>query len=263
MFSKLKHRLDRKSKRVVALLATITLLCSFTGCAGNEVSSTASDSVSSALQSTPVAESKDSQDPEVNSDTTGSSVAQNERGSGQSEFDFNEAVKNITLFNSKFSLPCTIKDLGEDFSYANLEYITSISDQKIVCVDLAYQGQEIGSAFLADCDIDDVLEDKEIFILSLGFATDYGYPNTEIRKEYLEASNRYSEVIPLELGGLSFATPLEELMEKLDYAATIDERDYAGIMLRDVSYTPLSNDGARLKFSYAKDIAYETYIQVK
>ena len=32
MFSKLKHRLDRKSKRVVALLATAILLCGFTGC---------------------------------------------------------------------------------------------------------------------------------------------------------------------------------------------------------------------------------------
>ena len=31
MFSKLKHRLDRKSKRVVALLATAILLCGFMG----------------------------------------------------------------------------------------------------------------------------------------------------------------------------------------------------------------------------------------
>ena len=32
MFSKLKHRLDRKSKSVVALLAMAILLCGFTGC---------------------------------------------------------------------------------------------------------------------------------------------------------------------------------------------------------------------------------------
>lgn len=263
MFSNIKFQIEKKVHRAAVLVATVALLCSFTGCASNGICSDIPDSVTSVLQSTSGSESKDSQNSEANYGNTSSFDTQIQQSSSQSEFDFNEAVKNITLFNSKFSLPCTIKDLGEDFSYANLEYITSISNQKIVCVDLAYQGQEIGSVFLADCDIDDVLEDKEIFILSLGFATDYGYPNTEIRKEYLEASNRYSEVIPLELGGLSFATPLEELMEKLDYAATIDERDYAGIMLRDVIYTPLSNDGACLKFSYADDIAYEIHIQVK
>lgn len=50
MFSKLKNRLDRKSKRVVALLATITLLCSFTGCAGSEASNAVTDSVTSVCQ---------------------------------------------------------------------------------------------------------------------------------------------------------------------------------------------------------------------
>lgn len=70
MFGKLKHRFDEKGKRAVALFATVTLLCSFTGCAGNEVSSTASDSVTSALQSTPDAESKDSVSSQVNSDNT-------------------------------------------------------------------------------------------------------------------------------------------------------------------------------------------------
>lgn len=180
-----------------------------------------------------------------------------------SEFDFDKAVKNITLFGNKISLPCTIEDFGDDFSFTNLEHITSVPGQNSVCVDLAYQDQEIGSVFLADCDINDNLEDKEIFILSLGFASDYGYPSADIRKEYLEAANRYSEAIPLELDGLSFATTAEELMEKLGSSAVDDEYDYAGILLRDISYTPLSDNEARIKFSYADDIAYEIYIQVK
>ena len=67
MFSKIKHGFDMKGKRVVALLATITLLCSFTGCAGSEASNAVLDSVTSVLQSTHVSESKDSQDSETNS----------------------------------------------------------------------------------------------------------------------------------------------------------------------------------------------------
>lgn len=53
MFSKLKHRLDRKSKRVVALLATAILLCGFAGCVGNEASNAVPNSATSALQITP------------------------------------------------------------------------------------------------------------------------------------------------------------------------------------------------------------------
>ncbi len=100
IFSKIKRGFDREGKRAVALLATITLLCSFTGCAGNEAGSAVPDSVTSVLQSTHVSESKDSQDSETNSDNTSSSDSQNEPCSSQSDFDFDEAVKNITLFGS-------------------------------------------------------------------------------------------------------------------------------------------------------------------
>ncbi len=76
MFSKIKQGFDREGKRAVALLATITLLCSFTGCAGNEAGSANSDSATSVLLSTPGVESKDSQG---YSDNINSSDAQNEQ----------------------------------------------------------------------------------------------------------------------------------------------------------------------------------------
>ena len=39
IFSKIKRGFDREGKRAVALLATITLLCSFTGCSNGETPS--------------------------------------------------------------------------------------------------------------------------------------------------------------------------------------------------------------------------------
>ena len=163
MFSKLKNRLDRKSKRVVALLATITLLCSFTGCAGSEASNAVPDSVTSVLQSTHVSESKDSQDSETNSDNTSSSDSQNEPGSSQSDFDFDEAVKNITLFGSKISLPCTIEDFGKDYSLLETN-LTTFGD--ISSCSILYQGKSIGTVSLIGYKNDGNLNDKKIVSLS-------------------------------------------------------------------------------------------------
>lgn len=203
MFRKIKRWFDMKGKRAVALLATITLLCSFTGCAGSEASNAVSDSVTSALQSTHVSESKDSQNSETNSDNISSSDSQNKQGSGQSDFDFDEAVKNITLFGSKISLPCTIADFGEDYSLSE-DSLTTFGD--ITSCSILYQGKSVGMVSLTGCKDGEPLNDKQIISLSLGFiAKDVG-ANDSLKEALYESRGWYSGLIEVDFAGLSFET---------------------------------------------------------
>lgn len=261
MFSKIKHWFDGKGKKTVALLATAALLCSFTGCTGNEASNSIPDSVTSALQSTPDAESKDSLSSEVNSDNTSSSEAQNEHSSGQSEFDFDEAVKSIMLFGSKISLPCTIADFGNDFTLNNDNIILSGHREKSVCVGLCYRGKEIGSVHLENCDVDEKLDDKKIYLLTLGFPSDYGYPNDEIRDMTFERDNHYSGIIEFELEGISFLTSKKDITERLgtphhNYEGTNFE---GKVNLLDMTYT---FDEKQMTFYFADERIYMILICV-
>lgn len=222
IFSKTKHGFDRKSKRVVALLATITLLCSFTGCAGNEASSANSDSATSALLSTPGVESKDSQG---YSDNINSSDAQNEQSDVQSDFDFDEAVKNITLFGSKISLPCTITDFGEDYSLSE-DSLTTFGD--ISSCSILYQGKSVGTVSLTGCKDGEPLNDKQIISLSLGFiAKDVG-ANDSLKEALYESRGWYSGLIEVDFAGLSFESTkveVESLFGKPDNSDD-DSADY-------------------------------------
>lgn len=222
MFSKLKHRLDRKSKRVIALLATVALLCSFTGCASNGICSDIPESVTSALQSTPVAESKDS---EVSSENISSSDTQNEQGNGQSEFDFDEAVKNITLFGSKISLPCTIEDFGDDYSLLETN-LTTFGD--ISSCSILYQGKGIGTVSLIGYKNDGNFNDKKIVSLSLGFiAKDVGASDS-LKNALYESRGWYNGLIEVDFAGLSFESTkveVESLFGKLNNSDD-DSADY-------------------------------------
>lgn len=222
MFSNVKHKLGEKGKRAVALFATVALLCGITGCAGNKVSSTVSNSVSSALQSTPVAESKDS---EVSSENISSSDTQNEQGNGQSEFDFDEAVKNITLFGSKISLPCTIEDFGDDYSLLETN-LTTFGD--ISSCSILYQGKGIGTVSLIGYKNDGNFNDKKIVSLSLGFiAKDVGASDS-LKNALYESRGWYNGLIEVDFAGLSFESTkveVESLFGKPDNSDD-DSADY-------------------------------------
>lgn len=212
MFSKLKRWFDVKGKRAVALLATAALLCSFTGCAGNEASNAIPDSVTSALQSTPDAESKDSVSSQVNSDNTSSSDAQTEQNSGQSEFDFDEAVKNITLFGTKISLPCTIASFGDDFSLNTepFEKALSSGENRVAC-NLLYKGKKIGTVAIADCTPEDDYNSRKIDTIMLGFSVDYSNWSEDYKKNYFQSSGWYQDLIEVELGGITFESSEEKV----------------------------------------------------
>ena len=81
MFSKLKHRLDRKSKSVVALLAMAILLCGFTGCERSTI-------------------------------PDGSEISYSETG-----FDIERIRKNVIVDGQAIEIPIKLKELPKDWTY--------------------------------------------------------------------------------------------------------------------------------------------------
>lgn len=203
MFRNIKHRLGKKGKRAAALLAAVILLCACTGCDKNETGSAAPNRITSALPSTPAEESEDLQSSEADS-----SDPQNGQSSGQSDFDFDEAVKSITLFDNNISLPCTIKAFGDDFSLDNAVPAIGIENQ-MFC-QLMYKEKMIGNVFLQDCKENDNFEEKQIVAMSLG-DTNGSYPFAEHTKAYMEKLGKYTDLIQLDFGGISMASNEEQV----------------------------------------------------
>lgn len=102
------NNIKQRFKTAAALPVMVAMLCGLAGCGKSETGSSAPLSSSSVPQSIPTDKST------ISSDNTDSLGAQ---GGGQSDFDFDAAVKNITLFGQKISLPCYWSDFGEDFSH--------------------------------------------------------------------------------------------------------------------------------------------------
>lgn len=210
MFSNIKNRFNKKGKRAAALLITVTMLCGFTGCGKSETGSSSTDSVTSTLQSTPTAESKDSQNPVINSDNIGSSGTQ---GNAQSDFDFDEAVKNITLFGQKISLPCYWSDFGEDFSHDD---IYRSGDGELSC-QLMYKGKIVGTIFFDKSADDENIAETEnipIILIVLGF-TDYGYPYDSHKESFLESIGYYTGLLELNFDGISMSSTETDIIAKV------------------------------------------------
>ena len=90
IFSKIKHGFDRKGKRAVALLATITLLCSFTGCSNGETPSPTDRNITS----------------------VGVSNSVNETG-----FDIDRVRKSIIIKGQTIEIPVKLGEIPEGWSY--------------------------------------------------------------------------------------------------------------------------------------------------
>lgn len=208
MFNKLKRWFDGKVKRAVALLATAILLCGFTGCDSKE------------SNSTPIAESKDSQNSKANPSDTGLSDAQNEQSGGQAEFNFDEAVKNITLFGHNISLPCRWSDLSNDFTHDTM-YITS--GNNLMCR-LMYKGEKIGSIVFGGCDVEhsDEAESKPVVSIIIGF-NDYGYPYEDYELPYLNGIGCHLGLLELNFGDLSMTSTEEDIRATLGEPNAIEK----------------------------------------
>lgn len=140
-------------------------------------------------------------------------------------FDFDEAVKNITLFGSKISLPCTIEDFGEDYSLLETN-LTTFGD--ISSCSILYQGKSIGTVSLIGYKNDGNLNDKKIVSLSLGFiAKDVGASDS-LKEALYESRGWYNGLIEVDFAGLSFESTkveVESLFGKPDNSDD-DSADY-------------------------------------
>lgn len=188
----------------VVLLAVAILLCSLTGCNKDQTG----DPVSGVLENTADEKIEYSQSMEADSDNTESADAQDEQSSNPTEFDFDDALKNITLFGSKISLPCTITDFGEDFSLREENLV--VFDHIASC-SILYQGKSIGTVSMIDYNDGDDLNDKQIVSMMLGFiATDTG-ANDSLKEALYESRGWYYGTIEVDFAGLSFESTEAEV----------------------------------------------------
>ena len=125
------------------------------------------------------------------------------------EFDFDEAVKNITVFGNKISLPCTIRDFGEDFSLNEEGYVAVFDD--IATCGILYKGKTIGCVSMIDYTDGDDLKDKQIGAVSFGFIETFSGASEAFIEEFYESHNMYYGLIEVDFGGFSFESTEAEV----------------------------------------------------
>lgn len=237
MFSKSKHAIGKKCKKVMTAALTFALLCGFTGCAKEETGSsapqsTAARSSSSVKQSVPNNNSEVPQSSAVSSDNTVSSDTQSEQSAVKTEFDFDEAVKNISLFGHKISLPCYWSDFDEDFSHDDMYFE---SDDGLMC-SLRYKGKKIGSILFGNCvgeENTDKIEHNPVMLIIIGF-TNYGYPYNSSDSKYFESTGYYTELLELNLDGVSMSSTEKDITAKFGEPSKITEG--GGLRFLDYKY---------------------------
>lgn len=196
-------------------MVTVTMLCGFAGCGKKETSSSVPLSSSSVMQSIPTDTST------IISDNIGSSGAQSVQNNGQSDFDFDEAVKNMTLFGQKISLPCYWSDFGEVFSHDEM-YISS--DDDLMCT-LRYKGKIIGDVFFGNCaETEDTSEAEShpIVCIVIGF-TDYSYFYDEYDLNLFESLGYYTGQLEFVLGDVMMSSTEDDIIAVLGEPSKITE----------------------------------------
>lgn len=136
------------------------------------------------------------------STTENYSDIQSEQSGGQSEFNFDEAVKNITLFDSKISLPCTIKDFGENFSLN--DRVTSISETNDAVCQLFYKSKIVGGVTLSDWNDGENQNEKPITGFRIGFGSKISFNDDDMRTQYYDSVNHYSGELEMNVANITY-----------------------------------------------------------
>lgn len=182
MFIKLKHRLDRKSKRVVALLATAILLCGFTGCNKNETDNSVPLSSLSIPQSVSTDKSEVSQSSEFNSDVL-------------SEENTSLIKPEIVMDGNLITLPCKVEEIDGitiDREYSFVVVPSTENADEYSTAYFYYNGKRAGLIRLdGDCS-------KE----------------TDLDKETVVGIDIYDD-IPVYCFGLTFQSKREDIIDML------------------------------------------------
>lgn len=221
-----KHGRKHRYIKSVSLLLAAVLLCGMTGCSKNEEqisdpegSLSGSQSIpneSSASDDTSVESSSDvSQD--IPADSSVSDSVSSEQVDSSAKINIDEAVKDITLFGHKISLPCTIKDLGEDFSLGaeGTLFENGMEFDGKLMIDILYKGDILGAVTLPNYRQGDELGDKQITSLFLGYATDKELLGESGYKKLLEMLGYYSDTIEWNMAGITFDSSKEMIFNAL------------------------------------------------
>ncbi len=178
--------MNKAIKKTILILTTLAMLCGLAGCDRSEAS-----------------------DADFGSTSSTSTVSDSADLSGtQAEFNFDEAVKDITLFGHKISLPCMWSDFGDDFSHDDV-FIPA--DDDLSC-GLLYKGKIIGVIFFGNCDIEHSyeLETKPVVCITVGHY-DYGYPYEAEELDWLDRAGYYSGLLEFSFGELTMESPEENI----------------------------------------------------
>lgn len=204
-------------RKIIALLAGAVLLCGITGCENTKGNVSAPESSTNSDTSSV----EESSTAEPDSSTENSTDNSSEPSDSKVEFNFDEAVKNFTLFGNKIFIPCTISDFGNDFSLNEELYVPIFDEKEEMLCDLLYQGKKIGTVVMADCREGDDFNDKEIVVINLGFVWRGTYPYTEAEILSLERMNCYTGKIEHDFAGLSYDSTEEDIKSALGEPNTI------------------------------------------
>lgn len=178
-------------RKAVSVLLATAMCCIAAGCDKND--SLPAEDPSDASQSVPESETDISA----------------EQSSAPTEFDIEDAVKNITVFGSKISLPCTITDFGEDFSLDEEGYLAVFDD--VASCGILYKGKTIGCVSMIDYTDGDDLNDKLIVSIDFGFIETYLDTNEALKEKYYESHNMYYGLIEVDFGGFTFESTEAEV----------------------------------------------------
>ena len=141
--------------------------------------------------------------------------------SDTSKFDFDAAVKNMTLFGQKISLPCYWSDFDEDFSHDEMYFP---SDEDLMC-SLRYKGKKIGNIFFGNCpETEDTseVESHRIVLIIFGF-TGYGLPYYEGELQLFERMEYYTDKIEFALGDVTMSSTESDIIAALGKSGKITE----------------------------------------
>ncbi len=120
------------------------------------------------------------------------------------DFDFHKAIENINIFEHKISLPCKLKEFGENFTL-NEEILVPVEGSNDLLIPLLYNEKTIAMIILRDCDENDTNK-QEKTVVFLGFGDGFNNPITD---------PNWHDIIDVEISGISFQTSYEEMIEIL------------------------------------------------
>lgn len=128
--------------------------------------------------------------------------------------NFSEEIKKMTLFGKTLSIPCKLRDLGDEFGYLQGSETTA-PGYDWVMAGLTYEGKWIGMVTLSDYTEGADLNELYIEGVLFGFDDEDTSLSPSEKKELYESSGKYGDKIDFSFAGLTFDSTQEEIIQRL------------------------------------------------